>query len=245
MDIHKPKPWRSVREFLKEYVIIVVGVLTALGAEQVVEKLREARLSDEARAAVRAEIALDLANVQRRSQWQACVDARLAELSDLVGKAGRGEPFTPAQTIGDPGAPLVHNERWEAATAGGRTSLLGLDEQRAYGRLYTEFTAIYREELEETQAWVDLMALRDVAKPSPELLARAQTALAHARYQNWAVRSSLRQARIFADRIAVRPTASELVVARGDQAGREMLCMPISTPQAEAMKHVRDPLGGY
>ena len=27
MDIHKPKPWHGVREFLKEYVIIVVGVL--------------------------------------------------------------------------------------------------------------------------------------------------------------------------------------------------------------------------
>src|SRR6185437_10385130 len=37
MDIHKPKPWHGLREFLKEYVIIVVGVLTALGAEAVVE----------------------------------------------------------------------------------------------------------------------------------------------------------------------------------------------------------------
>ena len=37
MDIHKPKPWHGVREFLKEYVIIVVGVLTALAAEQAVE----------------------------------------------------------------------------------------------------------------------------------------------------------------------------------------------------------------
>ena len=39
MDIHKPKPWHSFREFLKEYLIIVVGVLTALGAEQAVEWL--------------------------------------------------------------------------------------------------------------------------------------------------------------------------------------------------------------
>ena len=39
MDLHKPKPWHGVREFLKEYVIIVVGVLTALGAEQLVEQL--------------------------------------------------------------------------------------------------------------------------------------------------------------------------------------------------------------
>ena len=39
MDIHKPKPWHGWREFLKEYVIIVVGVLTALAAEQAVEWL--------------------------------------------------------------------------------------------------------------------------------------------------------------------------------------------------------------
>jgi hypothetical protein len=37
MDIHKPKPIRNWREFLKEYAIIVIGVLTALGAEQAVE----------------------------------------------------------------------------------------------------------------------------------------------------------------------------------------------------------------
>jgi len=39
MDLHKPKPWHGLREFLKEYVIIVVGVLTALGGEQAVEWL--------------------------------------------------------------------------------------------------------------------------------------------------------------------------------------------------------------
>jgi hypothetical protein len=40
VEIHKPKPVHSWREFLKEYAIIVLGVLTALAAEQVVESLR-------------------------------------------------------------------------------------------------------------------------------------------------------------------------------------------------------------
>jgi hypothetical protein len=31
MDIHKPKSWHGFREFLKEYAIVVVGVLTAPG----------------------------------------------------------------------------------------------------------------------------------------------------------------------------------------------------------------------
>ena len=35
MDIHKPKPWHGVREFLKEYLIIVVGAQTALRRRRV------------------------------------------------------------------------------------------------------------------------------------------------------------------------------------------------------------------
>jgi len=56
MDLHKPKPWHGLREFLKEYLIIVVGVLTALGGEQVVEWLHQRTELREARAALREEV---------------------------------------------------------------------------------------------------------------------------------------------------------------------------------------------
>lgn len=45
MEIHKPKPWHTVREFLKEYAIIVLSVITALAAEQAVEWLNWQHLS--------------------------------------------------------------------------------------------------------------------------------------------------------------------------------------------------------
>src|ERR1700759_1603280 len=51
MDIHKPKPWHGLREFLKEFGTIVLGVLVALGAEQAVEWLHwrhEAHVAREA-----------------------------------------------------------------------------------------------------------------------------------------------------------------------------------------------------
>ena len=56
MDIHKPKPWHGLREFLKEYLIIVIGVLTALGAEQAAEWARTHREVGEARAALHTEM---------------------------------------------------------------------------------------------------------------------------------------------------------------------------------------------
>ncbi len=39
IDVHKPHPFHNWREFLKEYAIIVVGVLTALFAEQAVQSI--------------------------------------------------------------------------------------------------------------------------------------------------------------------------------------------------------------
>src|SRR5690348_10368141 len=56
MEIHKPKPIHSWREFLKEYAIIVLGVATALAAEQAVEWLHWQGEVKVAREAIRAEI---------------------------------------------------------------------------------------------------------------------------------------------------------------------------------------------
>jgi hypothetical protein len=59
MDIHKPKPWHGLREFLKEYAIIFVGVLTALAAEQVVENFHWTERTGEARQQLADELGTD------------------------------------------------------------------------------------------------------------------------------------------------------------------------------------------
>ena len=45
MNIHKPKPWQGLREFLQACRLIAVGVLTALVAEAGVETRHDARLA--------------------------------------------------------------------------------------------------------------------------------------------------------------------------------------------------------
>ena len=84
MDIHKPKPWHSVREFLKEYLIIVIGVLTALGAEQVVENLHWAKEVREAKASIHKELVMASVFGQERLARKACIDAYLDELAAAV-----------------------------------------------------------------------------------------------------------------------------------------------------------------
>jgi hypothetical protein len=78
MDIHKPTPWNGWREFLKECAIILVGMLTALSAEQAVEALQSAhKLLRQALPAVRSS-----PNRQGSDAW------RIGALSCLDPQAG-------------------------------------------------------------------------------------------------------------------------------------------------------------
>jgi hypothetical protein len=77
MEIHKPKPVHSWREFLTELGVVVLGICIALGAEQLVERVHEAGLAREAGAMARSELRANLQNNLRRSATVACFDRRL------------------------------------------------------------------------------------------------------------------------------------------------------------------------
>jgi hypothetical protein len=84
MDIHKPKPWHGVREFLKEYLIIVIGVLTALAAEQGVEWLHwrhEVRATEES---LLPEVQRNLLDLSERVVVRPCLAQRIVELRDAL-----------------------------------------------------------------------------------------------------------------------------------------------------------------
>jgi len=89
MHIHLPKPLHGWREFLGEVGVIVIGVLLALGAEQLVEALHHHSQVQEAIDKLHAEsvenrnpLNLDVLGLQ---QSQASVEADLAALGDCGG----------------------------------------------------------------------------------------------------------------------------------------------------------------
>src|ERR1700759_4509890 len=72
MDIHKSRPWHGWREFLKEYAIIVVGVLTALAGEQLVEKLHWSHKVGKADIALRSELAENVSFAAEQQAANSC-----------------------------------------------------------------------------------------------------------------------------------------------------------------------------
>jgi hypothetical protein len=93
MDIHKPKAWHGVREFLKEYLIIVVGVLTALAAEQAVQRVEWAHKVHAAEDAMRRELLFDDGpQVYQRAAMEPCVLAQLDAIrAGVESGAGRAQ----------------------------------------------------------------------------------------------------------------------------------------------------------
>jgi hypothetical protein len=149
MDIHKPKSWRGWREFLKEYLIIVVGVLTALGAEQAVEWLHWRQLA----AGTEADLADGLRwNLRDAVNWIAsrpCDQARLVELSQALRAAPaqwRGTSQGYVDSIGDQPRvtptvlltpnPLWTHDAWEKATSAGALSHMPQGRVALYGAAY-------------------------------------------------------------------------------------------------------------
>jgi hypothetical protein len=181
MDIHKPKPWHGVREFLKEYVIIVAGVLTALGAEQSVEALHERGLAREAREAIDAEMQDNVNRIAYRQAQQPCIDERLKALTVVLTDWAGGKAPPAGLSIGDPGDLPMVQQRWRANLNSGRFSRQSAKAQAEQADFYTQLEILQDIESREHYAWSDLRTLElgpGVLRPDqrPSLVGALQSA---------------------------------------------------------------------
>ena len=138
MDIHKPKPWHGVREFLKEYVIIVVGVLTALGAEQAVEVIHRHEAVAEARRALNAEVTFDLAVFDLTAFQVDCMNHRLDEVERWLRSWDAGKPLPLSGPLAMPRTTNYRTAVFHVASAGALVQM-PFEERVAYGHLYDAF----------------------------------------------------------------------------------------------------------
>jgi type II secretory pathway pseudopilin PulG len=129
MDIHKPKPWRGLREFLKEYVIIVVGVLTALAGEQAVEAIHHREQVEQTRTALRAEMTLMATTALSVQQSDRCFLTVLGEYDAWARGGSKPGPWFPDTARGG-------GSVWEEARAGGVVGYMDIRERLAFSRFY-------------------------------------------------------------------------------------------------------------
>ena len=113
MDVHhKPKPVHGWRGFLKEYAIIVLGVLTALSAEQAAEYFRWQAAVADGRDALHREMAFDDGYMRDRLLISPCIDRNIDSLGALIERASRTGELPKTGSVIFPGRRL-ETSQWE------------------------------------------------------------------------------------------------------------------------------------
>ena len=160
MDIHKPKPWRGWREFLKEYAIIVIGVLTALGAEQVVENLHWSQRLAETRGQLREEVSNDVGSGLGWLALGPCIDRQLDALEAAVWSGRSTGTFTPPAQPYGPALFQFKSDAWLNARSLQVSDHLSPAETSSYSSVYFFSTEMRENVVQLHQAAAALAPLR-------------------------------------------------------------------------------------
>ena len=165
MHLHLPKPLHGWREFVGEVGIIVIGVLIALGAEQVIENWHWRNQTEQAQDIFKEELGGAATNAYERLIVQPCLTNRLRAIATKLNEPGpqwRGMPeqFTGASTYYNNVLPVVYRapgrssvtDAWSNALTAGTINHLPRDRASALSGAYLSASTFMKDEQEESVA---------------------------------------------------------------------------------------------
>jgi hypothetical protein len=183
MHFHLPKPMHGWRAFVGEVGIIVLGVLIALGAEQLVQSFTWKRDVRDFRAAVDTEIEFDLAASEFRVRQTPCLERRLAELDRWSAAQHAGQTSALLRPIGYPKRISPGTSVWESRGAD-LTSHVPLQDRLAYSDFYDLLGNQWDLLQGERQTWLSLNGFNHAARLGPEDLIRLDELIFRAKTLN-------------------------------------------------------------
>lgn len=160
MTLHVPTPVHGWRALLGEVGIIVLGVLIALGAQQLVSTLHDRSVASETRSDVTAELNDGLASVALRGMAEPCIDRRLGELRTIFMDWAEQGSFAAPQWVAQTPIVEITLPRYDAALSSGRITLLTGDEQYRIGAVVEGLRRFDRLQRDERLIWGRLRALQ-------------------------------------------------------------------------------------
>ena len=155
MHVHLPKPLHGWREFGGEVGIIVIGVLIALTAEQVVESLHSRHEVSETRKALDSELSRDLAAYMFRVNERGCANARLDELDRWAKSMADGRPLKLKKEVTQPIFFSINTSVWQA-TNGDAAAQMPLQPRLQYAAMYDAMKTYDEVARDETNGWTTL-----------------------------------------------------------------------------------------
>ena len=221
MDLQLPKPLHGWREFAGEVGIIVLGVLIALAAQQVVEVMHERSQVEQIRRALTAELADSRARWEFMRAADACETKRLDALDRWTTTAPA------ASRLHDAFSPMLwnmHSAAWDLAKTSPAVGQISLEEQLLYASLYDAIDN-WRGYLDEERN--NAVQLNALLATSDQPAHRGEAKLRIDVARQYVARRQRNYAYFFIrlDRLRIAPDASQLTLTTNPQA----LCSPLLT----------------
>lgn len=236
MHVHLPKPLHGWRAFVGEVGIIVLGVLIALAAGQLVERVNQAREAAQADEIIRGELAYNLGRLQSRLQIRSCVDARISQIERLLDTAA-SEPTLPHPIwIGRPQYWTLQSSRWDAESQAGHAALIDRADLAEYGFTYALMRDTENEMMLEQTDWAKLRMLERLHRLDEPTLADLNSAVQDARYRAWRVA-------LISSEISAGAKELKLAPIRNSSPATRSVCYPINTTRDAANRRSKLPFG--
>ena len=194
MDVQPPKKPRNWRSFLKEYVVVVLGVATALAAEQTVDWLHWQNEVAAARITIRAEMVPIAGYYGMRIAIAPCVNKKLEAVSAMIADAAAGKTVETGGMFFNGLGAAIYDSEWQSQRASQTLTHFPRQELALMSAFYGQRQTMESWALDEATAWAHLGVLQDAAQK----LAR--------RYQNAITGNAVLQLQV-ADRLGIKPTA--------------------------------------
>jgi hypothetical protein len=161
MEIHKPKPVHSWREFLVEITTIVVGIVIAITLEHVVEEWQWDREVKIARQTLQAEILANNTNLlARRLAIAPCVDRLLSKTDRIIAALEAKKTPDPFLDYRLPVGFVTIENDWQSERASQVLTHFPRDELAVFSRYYAQLPDIRDWILKEEGAWAELSILQ-------------------------------------------------------------------------------------
>ena len=120
LELKPPHGWNVVAW---ELSIVTLGVLIALGAQQLVQWLTDRSTASQTRAEVTDELNSDLMSIKLRQSAEPCIDRRLSELRAVISEWERTGSFWTPKWVAQAPVIEVETSRYDSAVSAGRLAL--------------------------------------------------------------------------------------------------------------------------
>lgn len=185
MDIHKPKPFHSLREFGSEIIVIVTGILIALTLEQVVEEWHWREQVESANMALGQELTESYGQGLERQAMSDCIDRRLDMIQAVIDTAATTGRLPPVGALGSPPVRTWSHGTWDSTLAGQTGEHLPPDIRNAYSVIYGFVARISDDNQREIEAWTQIYTIVGPGRAiGPAEIDLDRLAIGKARLQN-------------------------------------------------------------